>query len=188
MAYRGGNWGVQNHPPPPFRNYEGPPKSCTNSTRSWKLLNIAEFRTQTSEDVRKRGSKILKLPPVRNCFTLAMANKLVVIINSLKVPKMKIILPYEMFYKRHRNYLLCTVLQLTHSPWATLALSATERSQSSDDLHSLNSQKMAAVTRLNNCFRVEFGELWRQGSKLSRASSQNIPPHVKITWRNTARM
>ena len=37
----------------------------------------------------KKGSKILKLPPVRNCFTLAMTNKLVVIINSLKVPKIK---------------------------------------------------------------------------------------------------
>ena len=35
----------------------------------------------------EKGSKILKLPPVRNCFTLAMTNKLVVIINSLKVKK-----------------------------------------------------------------------------------------------------
>jgi len=45
----------------------------------------------------KEGSKILKLPPVRNCFTLAMTNKLVVIINSLKVQKkIKKILLYEM--------------------------------------------------------------------------------------------
>ena len=44
----------------------------------------------------KKGSKILKLPPVRNCFTLAITNKLVVIINSLKVPKIKKILLYEM--------------------------------------------------------------------------------------------
>ena len=44
----------------------------------------------------KKGSKILKLPPVRNWFTLAMTNKLVVIINSLKVPKIKKILLYEM--------------------------------------------------------------------------------------------
>ena len=44
----------------------------------------------------KKGSKILKLPPVRNCFTLATTNKLVVIINSLKVPKIKKILLYEM--------------------------------------------------------------------------------------------
>jgi len=43
----------------------------------------------------KKGSKILKLPPVRNCFTLAMTNKLV-IINSLKVPKIKKILLYEL--------------------------------------------------------------------------------------------
>jgi len=44
----------------------------------------------------KKGSKFLKLPPVRNSFTLAMTNKLVVIINSLKVPKIKKILLYGM--------------------------------------------------------------------------------------------
>jgi len=45
----------------------------------------------------KKGSEVLKLPSVRNCFTLAMTNKLVVvIINSLKVPKIKKILLYEM--------------------------------------------------------------------------------------------
>jgi len=44
----------------------------------------------------KKGSKILKLPPVRNLFTLAMTNKLVVFINSLKVPKIKKILLYKM--------------------------------------------------------------------------------------------
>jgi len=68
----------------------------SNSTRLWKLLKTAEFRTPTPQDVRKKGSKILKLPAVRNCFTLAMTNKLVVIINSLKVPKVKKILLYEM--------------------------------------------------------------------------------------------
>jgi len=41
-----------------------------------KVLKIAEFRTPTHQDVRKKGSKILKLPSVRNCFTLAMTNKL----------------------------------------------------------------------------------------------------------------
>ena len=41
----------------------------------------------TPKDVRKKGSKILKLLPVRNFFTLATANKLVVIINILTVPK-----------------------------------------------------------------------------------------------------
>ena len=45
---------------------------------------------------RKKGSKILKLPSVRNCFTLAMTNKLAVIISSLKVPTIKNILLYEM--------------------------------------------------------------------------------------------
>ena len=67
-----------------------------NSTRLWKLLTIAEFRIPTHQDVRKKGSKILKLPSVRNCFTLAMTNKLVIIINSLKVPKIKKLLLYEM--------------------------------------------------------------------------------------------
>jgi len=62
----------------------------------------------TAQDVGKKGSKILKLPPVRNCFTLAMTNKLVVIINSLKVPKIKKLLVYEMKflvpnYSCHQN-------------------------------------------------------------------------------------
>jgi len=49
----------------------------------------------TPQDVGKKGSKILKLLPVRNCFTLVMTNKLVVIINSHKVPKIEKILVYE---------------------------------------------------------------------------------------------
>jgi len=61
-----------------------------------KLLKIVEVRMPTPQDVQKKGSKILKLPPVSNCFTLAMTNKLVVIINSLKVPKIKKILLYKM--------------------------------------------------------------------------------------------
>jgi len=61
-----------------------------------KLLKTAEFRTPTPQDVRKKGNKILKLPPAHNCFTLAITNKAVVIINSLKVPKIKKILLYEM--------------------------------------------------------------------------------------------
>ena len=91
MAY-GGGVGVFK-PPPKFQR---PSKIVPNSTRLWKLLNIAEFRTPTHQDFRKKGSKILKLPSVRNCFTLAMTNKLVVIINSLKVPKIKKMLLYEM--------------------------------------------------------------------------------------------
>ena len=85
--------GFQTPPPPKFRR---PSKIVPNSIGLWKLLNIAEFRMPRSQDVRKKGSKILKLPPVRNCFTLAMTNKLVAIINSLKVPKIKKILLYEM--------------------------------------------------------------------------------------------
>jgi len=51
-------------------------------------LKIAEFRTPTPQDVMKKGSKILKLPPVHNYFTLTMTNKLVVIINILKYQKL----------------------------------------------------------------------------------------------------
>jgi len=78
------------------RKFRRPSKIVPNSTRLWKLLTIAVFRTPTPQDVRKKGSKILKLLSVRNCFTLAMTNKLVVIINSLKVPKIKKSLLYEM--------------------------------------------------------------------------------------------
>jgi hypothetical protein len=61
-------------------------------------LKIAEFRTPTLQDIRKEGSKILKLP-VRNCFTLVMTNKLVVIINSIKYQKLR------KFYGMELNFL-----------------------------------------------------------------------------------
>ena len=88
-------WAAKHNQPPP-RNSEGPSKSCHTQPNCEKPLKIAEFRTPTPQDVPKKGSKILKLPPVRNCFTSAMTNKLVVIINSLKVTKIKKILLYEM--------------------------------------------------------------------------------------------
>ena len=87
----GGVWGA-----PPPQKFRRPSKIEPNSTQLWKLLKIAEFRMPTPQDVRKKGSKILKLPSVRNCFKLAMTNELVVIINSLKVPKIKKISLYEM--------------------------------------------------------------------------------------------
>jgi len=91
----GGVWCVQPPPPPKFRR---PSKIVPTSTRLRKLLKIAEFRKPKPQDVRKKISKILKLPPVRNCFTLAMTNKLVVIISSLKVTKIKKILLYVMTF------------------------------------------------------------------------------------------
>jgi len=94
------------NPPPQFRR---PSKIVPNSTRLWKLLKIAEFRTPTHQDVWKKGSKILKLPPVRNCFTLAMTNKLVVIINSLKSTKNEENVTI-------RNEIFCTKLQLPPEP------------------------------------------------------------------------
>jgi len=54
------------------------------------------LRRQHPKMHRKKGSKILKLLSVRNCFTLVMTNKLVAIINTHKVPKIKKILLHEM--------------------------------------------------------------------------------------------
>ena len=54
----GGVCGVQ--PPPP--KFWRPSKSCQTQPDLWKLLEIAEFRTPTPQDLRKKGSKILKLP------------------------------------------------------------------------------------------------------------------------------
>jgi len=83
-------------PPPPHPKFRRPSKIVPNLTRLLKFLEITEFRTPTPQDERKKVSKILKLPSLRNCFTLAMTNKLVVIINSLKVTKINKILLYEM--------------------------------------------------------------------------------------------
>ena len=55
---RGVFGGGSNPPPPKFRR---PSKILPNSTRLWKLLKIAEFRAPAPHDVRKKGSKILKL-------------------------------------------------------------------------------------------------------------------------------
>jgi len=91
VAYRGG--GVFKTPLPEI------PKDLQNRAKFnaiVKTVKIAEFRTPTLQDIKKKGSKILKLPPVRNCFTLAVTNKLAVIVNSLKVTKIKKMLLYEM--------------------------------------------------------------------------------------------
>ena len=48
------------------------------------VKKVAEFMMLSHQDVRKKGSKILKL---RRFAIVLMANKLVVIINSLKVLK-----------------------------------------------------------------------------------------------------
>jgi len=88
-----GGLGGYNTPPPP--KFRGPSKIMPDSTRLWKLLKkILNLGRQHPKMFEKKGSEILKLPPVRNCCTLAMTYKLVVIINSLKVPKIKKILLY----------------------------------------------------------------------------------------------
>jgi len=61
VAYRGeegGLGGVQ----PPLPKFRKSSKIVPNSIRLWKLLKIAGFRTPTPQDVRKKGSNILKLP------------------------------------------------------------------------------------------------------------------------------
>ena len=92
-------------PTPTYRKFDKVKLDCklsgkclvfhSNILISWK---IAEFRTPTFQDIRKKGSEFLKLPPVRNCFTLTMTNKLVVIINSLKYQKLR------KFYYMEWNY------------------------------------------------------------------------------------
>ena len=63
------------------------------------------------QDVRKKGSEILKLPPVRSCFTLTMTNKLVVIINSLKYQKLRT------FYCMQWNFLYIPHYSCLQNPW-----------------------------------------------------------------------
>ena len=101
----GSFWGVFQTPPPKF---------VPNSTRFWKLSKIAEFRAPTPQDIWKKGSKILKLPPFRNCFTLAMTNNLVIIINNLKVPKIK-----KVYYMKWNFLYQITVASRTPDKWAT---------------------------------------------------------------------
>ena len=92
MAYRGGgDWGFK----PPLEI----PKSLQNRAKLNPIVKTVKncwiYEANTPRCLEK-SSKILKLPPVLNRFTLAMTNKLVVIINSFKVPKIKKILLYEM--------------------------------------------------------------------------------------------
>ena len=91
MAYRGG-MGCSTPPP----DIQKALQNCAKINPILKTVKIAEFRKPTPQDVREKGSKILKLPSVRYCFTLAITNKLVVVINSFKVPKIKKNLLYEM--------------------------------------------------------------------------------------------
>ena len=88
-----GGFGVFN--PPPTPNSESPPKSCQTQLDCENCYKLPYLGHQHTKTFGKKGSKILKLLSVRNCFTLAVTNKLV-IINSLKVPKINKILLYEM--------------------------------------------------------------------------------------------
>ena len=86
----------------------------------------------------KKGSKILKQPPVRNCFTLAMANKLVVIINSLKVPKTEKILLYERKFLLPNSYvylLYCVCIAVFTLDAGLLTISQYSEGPATDHLH-----------------------------------------------------
>jgi len=52
MAYQGGGGLGGSNPPPP--KFWRPSKIVPKSTQLWKLLKIAEFRTPTPQDVRKK--------------------------------------------------------------------------------------------------------------------------------------
>jgi hypothetical protein len=87
VAYRGGV-GVFNPLPLQSRSFD---KAAFDYKLSGKYLvflfqhpnlKIAEFRKPTPQDIQEKGSKI------RNCFTLAMTNELVVVINRLKYQKL----------------------------------------------------------------------------------------------------
>ena len=93
----GGGFGEFKQPPPPQKkNSKGPPKSWQTQPECENCKKLLNLGSQHPKMFRKKDGKILKLPPVSNSFTLAMTNKLVVITNSLKVPKIKKILLYEM--------------------------------------------------------------------------------------------
>ena len=70
-------------PPPKFRRSSKKKRAKRNPIVK-TVKKVAEFMMLSHQDVRKKGSKILKL---RRFAIVLMANKLVVIINSLKVLK-----------------------------------------------------------------------------------------------------
>jgi hypothetical protein len=78
---RGGGLGVSNT----LRNSKALQNRTKLNTVVKTVKNFLNLGRQHPQDFRKKGSKILKLPPVRSCFTLAMTNKLVVIINNINL-------------------------------------------------------------------------------------------------------
>ena len=89
-----GVWGGGSNPPPQKKIRKSLP-NCAKLNSIVKTVKIAQFRTSISQYVRKKFSETLKLLPVYDYFASAVTNKLVVIINSLKLPKVKKILVYE---------------------------------------------------------------------------------------------
>ena len=90
----GGGFGRFKPPPPPEI-----PKALQNRDKHNPIVKTVKncwIWDANTASFSEKDSKILKLPPVRICFTLAMTNKLAVIINNLKVQKINNILLYEM--------------------------------------------------------------------------------------------
>ena len=96
-------------PLPPW-NSDGPPKSCQTQPDRENCQKLLKFRTPTPQDIWKKGGKILKLPSVRNCFTLAMTNKLVVIIKVSNYQKLL------RFYYMKWNF-LCEITAASGISW-----------------------------------------------------------------------
>ena len=117
----------------------------------------------------KKVSKILKLPSVRSCFTLAMTNKLVVIINSLEVPK--IIKKKSSVW----NEISCTKLQLPPEPLT--------RGLPPPDPRSLcplsSTEFVEPLPEKNSCVRVKFTQDEVTNAQIR---SRGYSPTVSLTW------
>jgi len=72
----GGRLGCSNPPPKISKTFQNHAKLNPIVKSIKKLLNLGRKHRKM---FGKKGSKILKLLPVRNCFTLAITNKLVVL-------------------------------------------------------------------------------------------------------------
>ena len=85
VAYRGG--GSKSH-----LKFRRPSKIVPNSTRLWKMFKIFWiWHANTRRYSKKKGIKILKLPPVCNCFTLTFGPGIILLILAHPVYEMWII-------------------------------------------------------------------------------------------------
>ena len=111
VAYRGG--GLK-PPPPKFRR---PSKIVPNSTRLWKLLKIPEFRTPTPQDVRKKGTKILKLPEFAVVLHYLLTPWCRVLLE--KLPGLQLVKKFPAFHGTRRFITALTSVRQLSLSWAS---------------------------------------------------------------------